>query len=88
MAERQPQSNEGLYVSGEQPLVGVAVERDGQEVTHYFVEEDVNGSTVPDKATGQALRLIGAWSDLDWDEVATKLDRIRHESPPSAPIEA
>lgn len=34
-----------------------------------------------------ALAVIGAWSDLDWDEFSADLDRIRHESRPSPPIE-
>lgn len=31
--------------------------------------------------------LAGAWSDLDWDEFADELDRIRHESKPTPIIE-
>ena len=34
-----------------------------------------------------ALAVIGAWSDLDWEETAAELDRIRHESTPTPPIE-
>ena len=26
------------------------------------------------------MSVIGAWSDLDWDEMERELDRIRHES--------
>jgi hypothetical protein len=36
---------------------------------------------------GEALGLVGAWSDLDWDEMIEALDRIRHESKPTPPIE-
>jgi type I restriction enzyme, R subunit len=35
----------------------------------------------------EALALAGAWRDLDWDEAERKLDRIRHESEPTPPIE-
>ncbi len=31
--------------------------------------------------------LFGVWSDLDWDEVREALHRMRHEVPPSAPLE-
>lgn len=34
-----------------------------------------------------ALSLAGAWSDLDWDEMYEALDRIRHESEPTPPID-
>ena len=35
-----------------------------------------------------ALDLIGAWRDIPWDEMEAELDRIRHESPPTPPIDA
>jgi uncharacterized protein (DUF433 family) len=37
-------------------------------------------------SVAEALSLIGAWSDLDWDETIAALDRIRHESKPTPPI--
>jgi hypothetical protein len=37
-------------------------------------------------ATQKALGVIGAWSDLDWDETVAALDQIRHESKPTPPI--
>ena len=43
--------------------------------------------SIPATATEDALALIGAWSDLAWEELAAGLDRIRHESQPSAPLE-
>jgi hypothetical protein len=30
---------------------------------------------------------IGAWSDMDFDETLDALDRIRHESKPTPPID-
>jgi uncharacterized protein (DUF433 family) len=34
----------------------------------------------------EALGMVGAWSDLDFDETLNALDRIRHESKPTPPI--
>lgn len=34
-----------------------------------------------------AFAAIGSWSDLDWEETVAALDRIRHESGPTPPIE-
>ena len=34
-----------------------------------------------------ALDLIGAWSDLPWEPMEETLDRIRHESQPTPPID-
>lgn len=33
-----------------------------------------------------ALDLIGAWSDLPWEQMEEALDTIRHESQPTPPI--
>jgi hypothetical protein len=31
--------------------------------------------------------LAGAWADLGWEEALDELDRIRHESQPTPPID-
>ncbi len=37
--------------------------------------------------TEDVLSLAGAWGERNWDEVEQELDRIRHESTPTPPIE-
>jgi hypothetical protein len=69
-----------------QPLVGVFVEDDSDEV-RYFVDDQDLPASQPSADAQAALSVIGAWRDLDWDELAERLDRIRHESPPTPPIE-
>ena len=39
------------------------------------------------QAIAEALALAGAWGDRDWNEVEAELDRIRHSSKPTPPIE-
>jgi hypothetical protein len=39
------------------------------------------------KAIEEILSLAGAWGERDWNEVEAELDRIRHESTPTAPID-
>ena len=34
-----------------------------------------------------ALKAVGAWADVDFDEMLHALDRIRHESTPTLPID-
>ncbi len=34
-----------------------------------------------------ALAVIGAWRDMDWDQLADDLDRLRHESAPTSSID-
>jgi hypothetical protein len=75
-----------LVVEGNQRLVAKIVRDGDREVTHYFVEEP-NAPVVAEEIMQAALDAIGSWSDLDWDETAAELDRIRHQSIPTPPIE-
>jgi hypothetical protein len=69
-----------------QPLVGIFRD-DDSDVVQYFAEEPQAPSATPSRGAQDALSVIGAWSDMDWDELAESLDRIRHESPPTPPID-
>jgi len=55
----------------------------------YFAEDPrapTDTSTTPSADAQAALSVIGAWSDLDWGELADSLDRIRHASWPTPPM--
>ena len=86
MARRAP-SLPSLAAPAEQPLIGIVLEKDGQQVVRYFADEAAADAAMADHALARALDAIGSWSDLDWDETAEALDRIRHESTPTPPIE-
>lgn len=74
-------------VRDDQGLMGIVVAENGHEVTRFFTEADEAGEPGMDAGTQAALRAIGAWADLDWDEAVEELERIRHESPPSPPLD-
>jgi hypothetical protein len=74
-------------LSGNQPLIGIPFEENGQEVVRYFSEETQADKAVSKDATQTALNLAGAWSDLSWEETERALDSIRHESKPTPPID-
>jgi hypothetical protein len=76
-----------LEVRADQPLIGIPLPTDGEEVTHYFTDDDAADAAVSDSAIEDALSVIGAWSDIPWEEMAEALDRIRHESKPTPPID-
>ena len=86
MAESAPRHARSLVARPDQPLIGVILEEDGREVVRYFVDEDEADSAMSHTAAQAALSVIGAWSDLDWDEAVEMLERIRHETPPTPPI--
>jgi hypothetical protein len=75
-----------LLVENDQPLIGVVLEENGHEVTRYFADEAAADAAISDAVTQAALGAIGAWSDLDWEEIEAELDRIRHASRPTPPI--
>lgn len=65
------------------PLIAIPTEDGG---TIYYTTEEAARADQTDETLQRALNLAGAWSDLDWDEAMDELDRIRHESEPSAPF--
>ena len=81
-----PINRQSLSATADQPLIGVPGEEEGQLVIHYFTDEAAAAAVRSDQTLQDALRVIGAWSDLDWEETAADLDRIRHESRPTPPI--
>jgi hypothetical protein len=84
---QQSDDQHSLIAGPGQPLIGIPFEEDGRQFVRYFVGE-ADASTARSSQTIQAaLAVIGAWSDLDWEETAAELDRIRHESTPTPPIE-
>ena len=86
MANERLHQGPGFVVRHDQPLLGVPFQEEGQEVICYFAEEGQADASIPQSATQEALRLAGAWHDLDWDTMEQALHRIRHESPPSPPL--
>jgi len=76
-----------ITARADEALVAVFAEVDGREVVRYFpVDQADDGLT--DDVLQAALAAIGSSADLDWEAWADELDRIRHESPPTPPIDA
>ena len=68
-----------LVVEDGQPLIAIPAVENGRNVTYYFTDDETADEVLP-RVTEVALSLIGAWCDLDWNEMYEALDRIRHES--------
>lgn len=76
-----------LMAAWDAPLIGRFVEVDGTIVVRYYTSLEDAAADITDEDVQRALALQGAWSDLDWDEMVAELDRIRHESQPTPPID-
>ena len=70
-----------------QPLIGIPFEENGQEVIRYFSEEALRNDALSSENVEQVLELAGAWEKLSWKDMASSLDRIRHQSPPTPPVD-
>ena len=88
-ASTPPPASE-LVVERGQRVVAIPQTEDGREVVRYVIEaesQDFDANAAPPESVHVALGLAGVWDDLDWDETVEALDRIRHESRPTPPIE-
>ncbi len=87
MTNDVPDSPTYLVARRGQPLIAIPWEENGEEVTYYFVDEESANAFVAERRAQPDLSWIGAWAHLDWDELEDALDRIRHESKPTPPID-
>ena len=88
MAEQPPRQAASILARSDQPLIGIITERNSQEMVHYFADEQAADDASGKDHVRKALELIGAWRGLmDWEDVERDLDRIRHESEPTPPVE-
>ena len=87
MSRPEAHPERSMIVPDDRPLIGVFERQNGRDVVRYFADEDAADAAIPQTATQAALAVIGAWSDLDWDEAIDALDRIRHEGKPTPPID-
>jgi hypothetical protein len=90
--EQSFEQHPSFQVSESQPLIAVPLEENGRRVVRYFVDEETADRELAQrKAARDTGRLAGVWARIDpelgWDELADELDRIRHESKPTLPID-
>ncbi len=77
------------FVAGmDQPLIAVPVERNGTTEVRYFVDEAQADAVLDQGTARQPIKLAGVWNDLDADDMLASLERIRHDSKPTPPIDS
>ncbi len=87
MSEQRIAPITSFVVDDHQALIAVPMDEDGHAVTRYFLGEEAADHARLPSVTQEALQVVGAWRDVDWEQMAEALDRIRHESKPTPPIE-
>lgn len=84
---QQPHPRRSIRVRPDQGLIGIPERDNGQPVVRYFTNDADADKALDDASIQQVLNLAGAWRDLDSDQGLDELDRIRHESKPTPPID-
>ena len=89
MADAPTALPSGLIGRDREPLIGVPVGEGPDEGVRYFTSEEEADRVLAEDPSGveRALSAIGSWSDLDFDDMLDQLDRIRHQSTPTPPID-
>jgi len=70
----------------DETIISIPDRDDPTRWRHFYTEEDADAYTGRE-GIERALAAAGAWSDLEYDEMLDALDRIRHSSVPTPPIE-
>ncbi len=90
MAE-QPKPVISFVVPYHQQLIAIPFEEHGELFVLYSTDPAEARAEIARRCPRDARHLAGAWKaidpDLDWDTMADELDRIRHESTPTPPID-
>ena len=76
-----------LIVRKGEALVAVPGEENGQPITRVYVRNLRSPGKPNEETLALALSAIGAWKELDWEFTLSELDRIRHESEPTPPLD-
>ena len=85
--ELQPRPSPGLVARADQPLIAIPSGEENGQVVRYFTDEREADAASPPSTLLQALSVLGAWEEIDSPYALDQLDRIRHESRPTPPIE-
>jgi hypothetical protein len=72
----------------DESLISMPVENNGQEGVRRFGDEDQANAPQGQTAMQEAIKLAGVWGDLDADDMLSSLDRLRHESKSTPPIDS
>jgi hypothetical protein len=83
----QPKPVTSFVVAYNQPLIAIPFEENGELFVLYCTDPAEAAAEISRRGLRNGRQLAGAWKDLDWEEAADALDRIRHGSKPTPPID-
>jgi hypothetical protein len=87
MAKTRPAAARVLNAGASDPLIAVPIDEDGREEVQYFTGDQAADDALGQGALSKALSAIGSSKDIDSPDALDILDRVRHESKPTPPID-
>lgn len=87
MAGNGSRNGTELIVRKGEALVGVPDAENGEPITRVYVRNLRSPGRPNAETLALALSAICAWKELDWEFTLAELDRIRHESEPTPPLD-
>ena len=83
MDDRATRGHRPLSHRSEDRPIDLPIQDESGTVVRYVTSEAEANALIPrDERIRRALGAIGAWKDIDFDEMMDALDKIRHESFP------
>lgn len=82
-----PQRKRSQAPPNDQPLIGSSTPEGNHTAMLFVTDQRTAAAERAQRRIQAALSVIGAFADLDYDEAMDALDRIRHESTPTPPID-
>lgn len=86
MTNKQHAPASSFTVSINKPLIGIPSQEKGHMIVRYFSDEVQAEHSVSQELRQEVRNLAGAWSDLPSVHMEETLNRVRHESRPTPPI--
>jgi hypothetical protein len=87
MVTRQATRRDGVVIPAGQEMIAIPDEIDGHAIVRYFASDEEADAAFGADSIAEAIALLGAWGDLDWEEAVKELDRIEQDRIPTPPID-
>jgi len=81
-----PRSELALLIKDAEKAGSPLVVDTGDTIYRLAITSKAKAEPKSKRLKDQLMSFAGVWRDLDGDELLARLDRARHESPPSPPV--
>ena len=87
IARQEHDTSTTFSVASDEPLIAIPLDEHGVERVLYFTSDAEADAYIRTRRPAGPVSMAGIWSELDANDMLDRLDRIRHESSPTPPLE-